>query len=185
MIPLRFCVFLVASLLLFSSGAFAASAVSGGFNSTGASDLPMGAGGVTFMWLKPSERVGIGVQNPQVGLDVKEGVKVGYTETCDSNRRGTIRYNTTNNYLEYCGTVGWIPVRGCYHDGGQYAFGNMGCASNSCYNNSVTGNQSCPAGYTSSYTSMGVPWICGPFSVCFESVTTVTCIPPTCPAGYE
>lgn len=117
-----------------------------GVNSASNTTLPMGAGGNTFMWLKPEGNVGLGLQNPQQMLDVYGAVKVGYSSICDGNTYGSIRYNPQNAFLEYCNPNGWVSLKGGYAFGGSYTkLNNIICT----YSNPITGDCSCPSGYTS------------------------------------
>lgn len=77
--------------------------------------LPLGANDTVFVWLTPSQMVGIGTSSPQLQLDVAEGIRVGYTAaTCTSALYGALRYNTSNNRLQICHPMGWIEVQACF-----------------------------------------------------------------------
>lgn len=57
-------------------------------------------------------KVGVGVTTPTESLEVNGGVKIGVTaSSCSSTNRGTIRYNTTTNVLEYCNGTAWGLVQ--------------------------------------------------------------------------
>ncbi len=156
------------------------------------SDLPLGANDTIFVWLKTTQRVGIGTSNPQVGLDVATGIKFGYTGlACNSSRYGAVRYNphVTPQRMELCHPFGWLPVKLCYpaSSGGSYVIRSFPFTSSV---NPVTGDYSCPAGFTPTVTaSGGDPYPCwaGMFYMfCFAPNTTYTCMPPAaCPSGYQ
>lgn len=57
-------------------------------------------------------KVGVGVTTPAEAFEVNGAVKVGTTaSTCTNTNRGSIRYNTTSNVLEFCNGTGWNLVQ--------------------------------------------------------------------------
>lgn len=71
-------------------------------------------------WLKTgsdlgyaSGKVGVGTTAPATSLEVTGEVKVGNTAiACSTTTRGSIRYNTGSNVLEFCNGTGWHIVQG-------------------------------------------------------------------------
>ena len=55
---------------------------------------------------------GIGTNNPQAKLDVRGGVKVGYTTVCNLGSEGTMRYNSSEKIFELCDGSVWNPIIG-------------------------------------------------------------------------
>ena len=52
--------------------------------------------------------VGIGTTNPQAKLEVGGGIKVGFDNgTCDANKEGTMRWNTTIHAMQHCNGTSW------------------------------------------------------------------------------
>lgn len=105
----------MAAFLLALSGTAYANA---GIDSMTGSDLPVSGGGTQAMAVGGGQavpagdveflnRVGVGTPTPQATLDVKGGVKVGYTTTCDASTAGTMRYNPSTSVFEGCNGTKW------------------------------------------------------------------------------
>ena len=71
---------------------------------------------VERMRIDTSGNVGIGETAPKAKLDVAGGVKFGDdTGLCDAlhpDKKGTVRYNSTDNVMEYCDGTTWMAMGG-------------------------------------------------------------------------
>lgn len=57
-------------------------------------------------------KVGVGVTTPVESIETTGAIKVGTTATtCTTSNRGSIRYNTSSNVLEFCNGTGWNLVQ--------------------------------------------------------------------------
>ena len=62
------------------------------------------------VWVDNDGNVGMGTTSPNVRLEVNGGVKPGWTTTCNANTEGTLRYNTTDDAIQYCNGSSWGDV---------------------------------------------------------------------------
>ncbi len=63
-------------------------------------------------WDNTNKRVGVGLASPTTKLEVAGTVKVGDGgESCTSTTKGSVRYNSTSNVLEYCNSSSWVSVQ--------------------------------------------------------------------------
>lgn len=70
------------------------------------------AGDSNLNWDNTNKRLGVGTAAPAEALAVNGGVQVGTTaSSCTSTNKGTIRYNTTSNVLEFCNGTSWNLVQ--------------------------------------------------------------------------
>jgi len=63
--------------------------------------------------------VGIGTDNPQAKLDVNGGIRVGPDSDCNSNKAGTMRYNSG---MQFCDGTDWQAIGGGWVHSGQIVF---------------------------------------------------------------
>jgi Tfp pilus assembly major pilin PilA len=59
-----------------------------------------------------SGSLGLGVTSPAAKLDVAGGVKLGSHASCSLSVEGTMRYNETEKYVEFCNGTNWISTSG-------------------------------------------------------------------------
>lgn len=64
------------------------------------------------LFINSSGLIGIGTTTPYAKLEVSGGVKIGNETTCDSNREGTQRYNSTLKIMEFCNGTTWTSMGG-------------------------------------------------------------------------
>ncbi|MGE9744756.1 hypothetical protein [Bdellovibrio bacteriovorus] len=102
-----------------------------------------GTNGNILMNTSGSGYVGIGVSTPVAVLDVNGGVRVGSdSSTCDSSKKGTTRYNSTDNVMEYCNGTLWSDFNPPGTHCGYYSSqGSAACRG-------VVPSSTCPSGYT-------------------------------------
>ncbi|WP_374073547.1 beta strand repeat-containing protein [Bdellovibrio bacteriovorus] len=88
-------------------------------------------------------KVGVGTTNPAAALDVNGGVRVGSdSSTCDASKKGTTRYNSTENIMEYCNGTLWTDFSPPGAHCGYYSSrGSTACRG-------VVPSSTCPSGYT-------------------------------------
>ncbi len=86
------------------SGAAGAVQLSGGSN--------FSSDATNFYWDSTNHELGVDTNTPQAALDVNGGVRMGMTSaSCTSTNKGTVRYNTTTNILEFCNGTAWNTVQ--------------------------------------------------------------------------
>ncbi|MDG0816867.1 beta strand repeat-containing protein [Bdellovibrio svalbardensis] len=102
-----------------------------------------GTNGNILMNTSGSGYVGIGLSAPVAVLDVNGGVRVGSdSSTCDSSKKGTTRYNSTDNVMEYCNGTLWSDFNPPGTHCGYYTSrGSTACRG-------VVPSSTCPSGYT-------------------------------------
>ena len=54
--------------------------------------------------------VGIGTTEPKARLDVAGAIKIGSEDVCNQENEGSIRYNSTYKYIEFCNAEKWLPI---------------------------------------------------------------------------
>ena len=64
-----------------------------------------------------TQRVWVGTENPQITLDVEWGVRIGQLSTvninqitCDADTLGTLIFDTDEDLVKVCTSVGWGPL---------------------------------------------------------------------------
>ncbi|WP_413612267.1 beta strand repeat-containing protein [Bdellovibrio sp. HCB-110] len=100
-------------------------------------------GNTELFTVKNSGKVGVGTTNPAAALDVNGGVRVGSdSSTCDNSKKGTTRYNSTDNIMEYCNGTLWSDFNPPGTHCGYYSSrGSTACRG-------VIPSATCPSGYT-------------------------------------
>jgi len=103
------------SQIAFQSTTSSNFALIGGFRGTASTEgylnFTTKTGGVPSerMRIDPSGNVGIGTTAPAAKLEVAGNIKVGDSGavTCDATTKGSMRYNNTNNVMEFCNGTTW------------------------------------------------------------------------------
>ena len=68
-------------------------------------------GDAAFIWDDTNNRLGIDRATPVVALDINGALRVGADVTaCSGTISGAIRYDTTDNELEYCNGTAWLSI---------------------------------------------------------------------------
>ncbi|MEK2645789.1 beta strand repeat-containing protein [Bdellovibrio sp. BCCA] len=132
-------------------GSITLNAGSGGSTNANGGNVSLSGGGATgtgaigYVLLNPSNggNVGIGATTPVAKLDVNGGVRVGSdSSACSTSNKGTTRYNSTENIMEYCNGTLWSDFNPPGTHCGYYSpRGSANCRG-------VDVTTSCPAGYT-------------------------------------
>jgi hypothetical protein len=83
-----------------------------GVNSTPGTDLPIGAGGNTILYLTATtQRLGVGTAAPASKVDVVGDMRaIDATASCSSVNEGALRYNTQTRTLQYCNGSSWSGI---------------------------------------------------------------------------
>jgi len=123
-----------AALLLFASLSTNNLYAADGITTKNGTDLPMGADGSSFVWLKGNAgekgkvTFGTDAANPKATINTNDGsaaftgaVKVGTTtDGCSSTNESALRYDSGTHTMQYCNGTSWqtIQQRNCSY---QYA----------------------------------------------------------------
>ena len=94
------------------------------------SDVVADSGGVERMRISANGNVGIGTNAPDATLDVAGDMKIGNSSaTCDSSTEGSMRYNSTSKWMEFCDGSVWSAIDGSDHGfyGGASLVGVANC----------------------------------------------------------
>jgi prepilin-type N-terminal cleavage/methylation domain-containing protein len=146
---------------------------SGGFVDTGGLVLGQWSNTMRGIRIAPSGNTGIGTSNPQAKLDVAGESRIGSTGVaCSGANEGAQRYNSTSKIMEFCNGTSWAAMGG----GGLVSYGGSffegtgyypGCLTP----NLVTGNCSCPAGYSVRLVAKGIWYSYSPGDSTFYGYT--------------
>ena len=72
-------------------------------------------------------KIGVGQENPIVKLDVNGAIRIGHTDTCNTQSAGVIRYDPVRRVLDYCNGIQWVELNAGEQQTGQQSIGIIVC----------------------------------------------------------